>query len=163
MMKFSLTVGAICLASFNSTTADELTDEAAVIDVIDTFFAAMTAKDVESMRSIMTPDGKLYGYREEADGLLIIRPSHSDYLHDLSGSKDKRVERYWNPTITIHGRLATVWTPYDFYRDDEFSHCGINNFSLLKTEEGWKIAGALFSMQQENCAVSPLGPYRAGD
>lgn len=46
----------------------------------------------------------------------------------------------------------------DLYIDGEFSHCGMDSFSLLETEERWKITGIVSSMEAENCAPSPLGP-----
>ena len=69
------------------------------------------------------------------------------------------VERFWEPRVMVYGRLATVWTPYDFHVDGAFSHCGINNFSMLQTDDGWKITGVVFSIEVENCEESPLGPF----
>lgn len=138
--------------------ADETADRQAVIGVIDAFFESMTARDVERMRTLLTPDGIIYGYRETDDGLQIIRPTHADYLENLGNGEGRPVERYWDPEIMVSGRLATIWTPYDFYNDGRFSHCGINNFSLLRTDEGWVITGVVFSIHTENCPVSPLGP-----
>ena len=43
--------------------------EAEVLAVIDEFFSAMTARDVERMASLMTEDGIIYGYRETPEGL----------------------------------------------------------------------------------------------
>jgi hypothetical protein len=143
--------------------ADEASDRAAVIQVIDNFFAAMTARDVEKMRSLMTPDGILYGYRETPEGLQIARPTHNAYLESLGSGAGTLVERYWDPEIMLYGRLATVWTPYDFHVDGNFSHCGVNNFSMLRTDTGWVITGVVFSMEGDNCEVSPLGPFSSID
>ena len=63
-----------------------------------------------------------------------------------------------NPEVRIHGTIATVSTPYDFHRDGKFTHCGTDVFSLVKTAEGWKIAGAMWTIQRVGCAPSPLGP-----
>ncbi len=152
-----------CSTTTIASAADDETERAAVIGVVETFFEAMTAKDVDRMRRIMTPDGILYGYREGPDGLLVIRPSHNDYLKNLSTSEGELIERFWEPKVMLHDRMAIVWTPYDFYRDGEFSHCGINNFNFLKTEEGWKITGVIFSMERDDCGASPLGPLHSGN
>jgi len=141
--------------------ADEAEDRKAVIAVVDAFFAGMTAKDVESMRKIMTEDGMLYGYRETAEGLTVFNPTHSSYLDSLAARESVPIERYWDPTVMLHERLAVVWTPYDFYSDGFFSHCGVNSFSMLKTDDGWKITGIVFSMEPEGCEPSPLGPLQA--
>ena len=139
--------------------SDEAADKANVIQAIDDFFAAMTARDADKMRTLMTPDGILYGYRETPDGLRIARPTHAAYLESLAAGESKLVERYWNPEVMVYGRLATAWTPYDMHVDDNFSHCGVNNFSFLRTDEGWVITGVVFSIEDEICPESPLGPY----
>lgn len=138
---------------------DSPTAKEAVLQVIEDFFAALTLRDVERMQSIMTPDGIIYGYRQDPEGLRIIRPSHASYLANLASGEAHIVERFWDPQVMVYERLATVWTPYDFYTDGEFSHCGVNNFSLLRTEAGWVIAGVVFSIESSGCAESPLGPY----
>jgi len=53
-----------------------------------------------------------------------------------------------------------VWTPYDFWVDGKFSHCGIDIFDLVKTAEGWKISGATYTVERTGCAASPLGPLK---
>ena len=139
--------------------ADEAANKTAVIQTIDKFFAAMTARDVGEMRTLMTPDGVLYGYRETTDGVQVIRPTHAAYLENLAAGESTLVERYWNPEVMVYGRLATAWTPYDLHVDGNFSHCGVNNFSLLRTDEGWVITGVVFSIEDETCEESPLGPF----
>ena len=140
--------------------ADDAEDRAAVVDMVQAFFDAMTNRDVEAMRSMLTPEGVFYGYRETADGLQIMRPTHQRYVDGLADGDRKLVERFWDPQVLLHDRMAAVWTPYDLYVDGEFSHCGIDNFNFLKTEEGWKITGIVFSMEPDNCAASPLGPLQ---
>ena len=135
-------------------------EEAAVVEVVKEFFEAMTAKDVNLSSELMTADGILYGYRETKEGLQIVRPTHASYLEGLAGRENELIERFWDPEVLLHDRMAVVWTPYDLYIDGEFSHCGIDNFSLLKMEEGWKITGIVFSMEAENCTPSPLGPLQ---
>lgn len=129
-----------------------------VIRVIEDFFAAMTARDVDRMRSLMSEDGMIYGYRESADGLKVLRQTHAEYLGSLATGSGKLVERFWEPRLMLHGRLATVWTPYDFHVDGQFSHCGVNNFSMLRTDTGWIITGVVFSIEVDRCTDSPLGP-----
>ena len=140
--------------------ASEADERDALIHLVTDFFEAMTARDVAHMRTLMTPDGIIYGYRETADGLQVIRPTHAEYLDNLASGRGRLVERFWNPRIMLEGRLATVWTPYDLHRDGEFSHCGTNNFSMLKTDAGWVIAGVVFSIRVDDCDESPLGPFR---
>jgi hypothetical protein len=149
--------GLICL---NAAIADETEDRAAVLGMVQAFFDAMTDRNVDAMRSILTTDGIFYGYREGPDGFEIARPTHQSFIEGIAQGDRKLIERFWDPQVLLHGRMAAVWTPYDLYVDGEFSHCGIDNFNLLKTDEGWKITGIVFSMEPENCSESPLGPLR---
>jgi hypothetical protein len=56
--------------------------------------------------------------------------------------------------------MAVVTAPYDFYRNGAFSHCGIDLFELLETEDGWRISGGVYTVQRDACPPSPLGPPR---
>ena len=136
---------------------DEASDREAVVKVVIDFFESMTARDAERMRALMTDDGMIYGYREGDEGTAIITRSHREYLDNLASGEGEIVERFWDPDVMLYGRLATVWTPYDFYANGEFSHCGVNNFSMLRTDDGWIITGVVFSIEAE-CGPSPLGP-----
>ena len=150
----------VMLMPITTVMADETEDHKAVIQLLDDFFDAIKAREFERMRTMMTPDGILYGYREATDGLQVVRRTHTEFIDSLASAEARMVERIWAPEVMLEGRLATVWTPYDVYRDGVFSHCGINNFSMLKTDDGWVIAGVVYSMQLDDCEESPLGPYR---
>jgi hypothetical protein len=138
--------------------ADEMADRAAVVEMVQTFFDAMTDRNVEGMRSLLTPDGHFFGYRESSEGLQVMNPTHQRYLEGLADGDSRLIERFWDPEVLLHDRMAVVWTPYDLFVDGTFSHCGIDSFSFLKTDRGWRITGIVFSMETEDCPESPLGP-----
>jgi hypothetical protein len=56
------------------------------------------------------------------------------------------------------GDLATVWAPYDFHRNVQFSHCGTDAFDLLRTADGWRLTGGAYTVETESCPECPLGP-----
>jgi len=160
MKKRQLTLILCSLFCMSAAGADEVEDRAAVVDMVQAFFDAMTDRDVDAMRSMLTLDGIFYGYREGPDGVEIARPTHQSFIEGIAEGNRKLIERFWDPQVLLHGRMAAVWTPYDLYVDGEFSHCGIDNFNLLKTDEGWKITGIVYSMEPDNCTESPLGPLQ---
>lgn len=47
--------------------------------------------------------------------------------------------------------MAAAWTPYKFFIGEKFSHCGVNNFQLFKSPEGWKITGIMDTRRREPC------------
>jgi hypothetical protein len=64
---------------------------------------------------------------------------------------DKWEERLLDYKVKIDGNLAHVWTPYEFWLNDKFSHCGANAFTLAKTDEGWKIVHLIDSRRRSSC------------
>lgn len=64
------------------------------------------------------------------------------------GSLDERAEF---EMIKIDGPLASVWTPYEFYYQGKFLHCGVNSFQMINTVEGWKIQYLTDTRRKENC------------
>ena len=129
----------------------------AVLKVMQAFFDTMAAKDIDGARKILQPQGRFHAMRVR-DGKPDVRAfSNEEYFADLKASKQAMRERMWNPEVRIHGLIASVWAPYDFWVDGKFSHCGIDAFDLIKTEEGWKIAGGSYTIESK-CEPSPLGP-----
>jgi len=138
--------------------AQESGDRETVLNMVQQFFDGMEHRDVRMSEQLLMPDGQYYGYREQEDGVTIIRRSHTEHLEGLAAREAELVERFWDPTVLLHDRMAVVWTPYDLYADGEFVHCGIDSFSFIKTGDGWKITGIVFSMEPHGCEESPLGP-----
>jgi hypothetical protein len=131
----------------------------AILKTVQGFFDTMTAKDVEGARQLLQPQGRFHAMRMR-DGKPDVRAfSNEEYFADLQAGKRKLQERMWNPEVRIQGLIATMWAPYDFWIDGKFSHCGIDAFDLIKTEEGWKIAGGVYTIESK-CEPSPLGPLK---
>jgi len=60
-------------------------------------------------------------------------------------------ERLLDYKVEIDGNLAHVWTPYEFWLNETFLHCGANSFTLAKFDEGWKIIHLIDSRRKEGC------------
>ena len=131
----------------------------AVLKVMQAFFDTMSAKDVDGARSILQPQGRFHAMRMDGAKPDVRAFSNEEYFAQLKASTQKMRERIWNPDVRIHGLIATVTAPYDFWIDGKFSHCGTDVFEFIKTEEGWKIAGGVYTLESK-CAPSPLGPLK---
>lgn len=138
-----------------SSTSHEVT---AVLDVVQTFFDTMESRDEEAARAILDPEGSFVSVRQQDGRQVVRRSSLSQYLDSLTDGEVTRLERMWEPQVLIRGPIAIVWTQYDFYRDGEFSHCGVDAFQLVKGERGWIINGGTYTVEPTGCAESPLGP-----
>lgn len=147
---------ALCLAP-NLTHAQH-PEQAAVLSIIDRYFATMAARDAEGMRAILTSEGMFHGkYVDDPSQPARLMP-HGPYLEALARDTATLLERYWDPVVYVEGPIATVTTPYDFYVSRRLKHCGIDHFTLVKEADGWKISGGVFTMLRTGCPESPLGP-----
>lgn len=144
----------VLLATFARAEADPRT-------AVETFFTGMATNDWELAASVLMEDAVLYGYRIVAGEVVLNRMTAAEYVERMSGRSDRLLERIWDVEVLSHDRLATVWTPYDFYLNGEFSHCGRNSFSLIHDNDGWRIASVTYSVLTTACPESPLGPPSA--
>ena len=135
-------------------------EQAAVLAALQKFFDTMATRDVEGARAVLMPEGRLFSVRDQSGQSSTRSQSVEDYLASLGKGKQAYRERFWNPEVRVHGAVAAVWTPYDFWVDGKFSHCGIDVFDFVKTAEGWKISGGLYTVERTGCAPSPLGPLK---
>jgi hypothetical protein len=130
-------------------------DKKEVLSVIDKLFNGMSTADATAIASTMTPDAKLVA---DNDNKLAAPRTRDDFAQRIGSNNNHLLERIWNPTVLIRGRIAMVWAEYDLHVAGKFNHCGIDAFTLLKTDEGWKISGIQYTSETQNCKPSPLGP-----
>jgi hypothetical protein len=131
----------------------------AVMKAMETFLSTMTARDIEGARTILVPQGRFHRVQIAKDKQTLGSMSNEEFLAQLQASKQTFRERIWNPEVRVHGPIATLWAPYDFWIDGKFSHCGVDAFEFVKTDEGWKVAGGTYTIEFK-CDPSPLGPLK---
>ena len=133
-------------------------DEDAVLAAVQKFFDTMASKSADEAREILDPEGSFVSVRWQDGKQVVRRSSLREYLERLEGRSESLLERMWEPEVLIHRSIAIVWTQYDFHRDEQFSHCGVDAFQLTKLDTGWTITGGTFTVEPVGCAESPLGP-----
>ena len=139
--------------------AAQASERDAVMKTMQAFFDTMTARNVEGAREILQPQGRFHAMTMK-DGKPDVRAfANEEYFANLEASKQKMQERIWNADVRINGLIANVTAPYDFWIDGKFSHCGVDSFDLIKTGDGWKIAGGVYTVEQK-CPPSPLGALK---
>jgi len=114
--------------------------ESAVVAVVVQLFDGMRAGDSAMVRSTFAPDVRLVS-TSSRDGQPALQSVEIDRFLEAIGTPHEEVwdERLWNVEVRIDANLATVWTEYAFYLDEELSHCGVDAFQLFKASDGWKI------------------------
>lgn len=131
-----------------------------IVATVQALFDAMAARDVAAMEALLVPEGRVIAMRGDAVHGTPGGTSNADFIAAIVASEGQLLERMWDPAVREEGPIAMLWAPYDFHRDGEFSHCGVDHVSLVRTDSGWKIAGITYTVQREGCEPSPLGPPR---
>lgn len=128
-------------------------EEAAVLETVDRFMAAISRNDLAAMRAMHTPEGMTYQGRATAQGTMEISAKPISYFTD-EARRDRRAhrERYWSPTVLVRGGIAVVWAPYEFWVDGKTSHCGIDVFDLVKLDGRWRLSNAMWTVEPNACA-----------
>ena len=131
----------------NAQAEKDHSERAAVLDATQKVLDAIGNADAELLSSVMLPGAYMNGRLVE------------EYVKGFPEREELMVERMWSPEVSIDGGIASVWTPYDVYRNGEFSHCGIDAFQLRKLDDEWKIVGLIWnSLQPPDCQMHPAGP-----
>ena len=135
-------------------TAQNFSEEDKVKNVLETFFKGFHARDSVIMKSVFHEDPvvQTIGRSKEGETKLVkeglekllkgivsipLQTNFEEVLHDY--------------LIKIDGDMANAWTPYSFYLNDRFSHCGVNSFQLLKQKGEWKIIYLIDTRRREGC------------
>ena len=129
------------------------TPEREVQSVIETLFDGMRAGDSSVVASAFTRDAVMQTVAQNQSGEVMIRKGDLNQFLNAVGTPHEQVwdERIGGYEIKIDGDLASVWTPYQFYAGDNFSHCGVNSFQLAKLDGKWKIIYIIDTRRRTNC------------
>lgn len=134
-------------------------DSSAAIAVADSALAAISRRDFVGLTDLMVAEAATYSIRER-DGRVVYN-SRSREAQRASTSNQRIDERGFQPVAMVSGRLAVVWMPYDLYRDGTWSHCGVDAFTMVRLETGWRIVTMAWSVDQPPvCQRHPAGPPR---
>jgi hypothetical protein len=132
-------------------------DHAAVLAVAESALAAVTRSDFIALTDLMLDSAVTFSAGERNGQLRLQFRTRAQERATPPGGRF--VERGYQPEVRVSGPVAMVWLPYDFYRDDKWSHCGVDVFTLLKSEAGWRIATLIWSVDQPpSCQRHPGGP-----
>lgn len=132
-------------------------DAKAAIAVADSVLAALTSGDNATLARL-TLDSAVVGgagLRNGAESLSLR--SWAPYINRTG--KSTFTERGFDATARVQDRVAQVWMPYDLYIGDKWSHCGVDTFTLMKSEGRWRVAALIYTIEQPPaCRKHPDGP-----
>ena len=125
-----------------------------VKNTIISFFDAFHKQDSIALKSLASENIILQTIGKNREGVTRLRTEEfSKFLKSIvSIPKDKTFkEKLLDFNIQIDGEMAHAWTPYEFWFDGKFSHCGVNSFQLIKMEDQWKIVYLVDTRRREGC------------
>jgi hypothetical protein len=138
------------LLSFNALAQ---TEEQEVEAVIKSLFDGMRTKNADQVAAAFSKDALMQTIIAKPEGSEIGSNPVADFVTRISTTPEgtNLDERILDYQIKIDGALASAWTPYSFYVNGNFSHCGVNSFQLVKMAEGWKIVYIIDTRRKEPC------------
>jgi hypothetical protein len=127
--------------------------EAQIRARVESMFTAMYARDTTALRACFVPAATLYTYSYDSKGHSRAKgESITDFIRGVALIGEAKLEeRLMSWQILIDEGVASVWTPYEFYFEDKFSHCGINSFQLMQVQGDWKITQITDTRRKANC------------
>ncbi len=137
---------------------DTQADSLAVLAVADSSLAALSRNDFIGFTDWMVEGAMIAAVSESAQGRRLNLRTREGFRSRGTGG-DRLLERGFHGTAMVDGPIAMVWLPYDFYVNGTWSHCGVDIFTMVKDDAGWKIAALAYTvLQPPACAPHPDGP-----
>ncbi|HVG41568.1 MAG TPA: nuclear transport factor 2 family protein [Chitinophagaceae bacterium] len=117
------------------------------------FFEGMKKGDSMLLKSSLAPSAILQTIAKTKEGNTVVRTENiaafiTAVTKPHEGVYDERIKF---DLIKVDSDLAMVWTPYQFFVSDNFSHCGVNSFQLVKLNGEWKIQYIIDTRRKDNC------------
>jgi len=142
----------LLITLFFSTSLCAQTPADSVQQVISDFFLGMKTADTARMRAALSPSVHFEGTQPRPDSEpTLVQESVSNFFASVArtpaGMLDERI-RF--EIVKVDGPLAIVWTPYEFYYNGRYSHCGVNSFQLVRLNGKWMIQ-YLIDTRRKNC------------
>jgi len=116
---------------------------------IDQLFNGMKTSDSALIKKSFSKNAVLQTITKTGE---VKNENINDFALSISNAEKQSLdEKITFSNILIDGNLASVWTPYEFYYKGHFSHCGVNSFQLVKSNNEWKIQYIIDTRRKDNC------------
>jgi len=121
---------------------------------IKTFFQGFHAQDTLALQNSVSKAMVLQNISKDSVGNTIVKSMpFNDFAIGIAGipKTTKFEEKLKSFNIQVDGNMANAWTPYEFWLNDTFHHCGVNSFQLVKYGEDWKIVYLIDTRREQDC------------
>ncbi|HRI25949.1 MAG TPA: nuclear transport factor 2 family protein [Ferruginibacter sp.] len=149
MKYYVILFSVLCL----SVAASAQTAEDSVKATVNDLFTAMKNADAVLLKSVFADSAILQTITRTKEGKTQVKTDEvSGFVDQISKlPKDAADERITFDVVRVDGALAIVWTPYKFYFNGKFSHCGANSFQLVRFNGSWKIQYLIDTRRRAGC------------
>lgn len=154
MKIYKVLVALLMVCSLTGKLSAQSDDEKELKKVIQLFFKGLQNGDTITMKKTLTDNAILQTTYFNKDGESILKTEDfNKFIKSIAAKKpdDDWEERLLSYSIQIDGNMANVWTPYEFYLNYKFSHCGVNSFQLFNDGEKWKIIYLIDTRRRLGC------------
>jgi hypothetical protein len=144
----------ILVLFFSTKVIAQPAEETLVQESIERFFLGMKNGDTTLMKNQLFLNCSLQTVGINKEGKSEIHSTEMGAFIQAIASKplsqvyDERISSY---DIKIDQSMAIAWTPYQFYLNENFLHCGVNAFLLIKVKEQWKIFSISDTRKNDDC------------
>lgn len=147
--------------------AQKADDSKDALAVVNKMFEMMAAHKPSEIVALHTAEAQLVAIMKNKEGKTVIRTIKAeDFSKNFAEKKAELLEDMYAPKVEITGDFAQISGRYVFYVNGKVLHCGVNAFHLVRTDAGWRIAGAASTMEPQGCteqekAMKPPTPAPA--
>ena len=129
-------------------------EKAEVQKTIESFFDGFHKQDSVHIKKVVHSSAILQTIGMNRQGEMGLKTEDfSKFLKSISTipATMKFEEKIKSYSIQIDGAMANAWTEYEFWINDEMSHCGVNSFQLFKDDGKWKVIYLIDTRRREGC------------
>jgi len=129
-------------------------EEVAVQNTIENFFESFHRQDTLALKESAADMITMQTISKDSLGNTVVGTmAYADFITRIASipKTTKFQEKLKSYSIQVDGNMANAWTPYEFWIDDAFHHCGVNSFQLVKFGEDWKIVYLIDTRRTDDC------------
>ncbi|MBD0277779.1 MAG: nuclear transport factor 2 family protein [Flavisolibacter sp.] len=128
-------------------------EEQAVKQAVTSFFDAMRHSDSTRLKAAFSPTAIMQTIVVNKAGERVVHTEQVEQFISAVTRPHPEVydERIQFDVVRVDADLAIAWTPYQFYVGNQFSHCGVNSFQLVRLNGVWKIQYIIDTRRKEDC------------
>jgi hypothetical protein len=137
---------------------NEKQDKKMIEILLEDLFDGMREGDSAKVARLFRNDDSMRTSYVDQHGERVLKQGSLDQFLQAIGTPHDKVwnERLYNLKIEVDQNIAQAWADYTFYLGEEFSHCGVDAFHLVKEEgHGWRIIHLMDTRRKNDCISEP--------